>query len=132
MGMASIHEEISTTAAPEQVWDALRDVGAIHERVAPGFVVDTVLEDGARIVTFANGFVARELLVDVDDGARRLAYAVVGGQLTHHNGVFTVAVDGTGSRVTWRADLLPDAAAETVGGMMRDGIAVMKETFDRS
>lgn len=129
--MASIHEEITTTAAPEQVWDALRDVGAIHERVAPGFVVDTVLEDGARVVTFANGLIARELLVDVDDADRRLAYAVVGGELIHHNGVFTVLEEGAGSRVTWRADLLPDEAA-TMGGMMAAGIAVMKETFDRS
>ena len=31
--MASIHQEIVIGAAPERVWDAVRDVGAIHERL---------------------------------------------------------------------------------------------------
>lgn len=83
--MASIREAISIQARPEDVWAAVRDVGAVHKRLAPGFVVDTVLEKGARVVTFGNGLVARELIVDVDDEARRLAWSVVGGRMTHHN-----------------------------------------------
>jgi hypothetical protein len=84
--MASIRREILVENRPENVWAALRDVGAVHERLAPGFVVDTRLEEGARVVTFANGLVARELIVDIDDNARRLAWAVVGSpRLTHHN-----------------------------------------------
>jgi hypothetical protein len=55
--MAAIRKEILTAARPERVWDALRDVGALHTRLVPGFVVDTRLEPGARIVTFANGMV---------------------------------------------------------------------------
>ena len=43
-----------------------------NRRLAPGFVVDTRLEEGARIVTFANGLVARELIVDVDGGRKRV------------------------------------------------------------
>jgi hypothetical protein len=73
--MASIRREVSVAAGPAVVWDAIRDVGAVHERLAPGFVVDTKLEEGARLVTFGNGVVARELIVDVDDEARRLAWA---------------------------------------------------------
>src|SRR5687767_15787419 len=84
--MASIRRELLVQSDPEGVWAAIRDVGAVHERLAPGFVVDTRLEDGARIVTFANGLVARELIVDVDDEARRLVWSVVGSpRLTHHN-----------------------------------------------
>ncbi|HWN03271.1 MAG TPA: SRPBCC family protein, partial [Candidatus Dormibacteraeota bacterium] len=83
--MASIRREIHVEAGAEQVWDAIADVGAIHTRLAPGFVVDTRLEDGARVVTFGNGLVARELIVDVDHGSRRLVWAVVGGRPTHHN-----------------------------------------------
>src|SRR4051794_8779032 len=62
--MASIHKEILIDATPADVWDALRDFGALHTRLAPGFVLDTKLDGEARIVTFANGNVARELLVD--------------------------------------------------------------------
>jgi len=83
--MASIHREIHIDAPATEVWDAVRDVGAPHKRLAPGFLTDTRLEGDARIVTFANGLVARELIVDVDDTTRRLAWAVVGGRLTHHN-----------------------------------------------
>ena len=72
--MASIRREIPLAAGPDAVWDVVRDVGAVHTRFAPGFVVATTMEPGARVVTFANGMVARELIVDVDDEARRLAY----------------------------------------------------------
>src|SRR6266850_692586 len=46
--MASIHREIIIDARPAAVWDALRDVGAIHQRLAPGFVTDVRMEEGAR------------------------------------------------------------------------------------
>ena len=129
--MASIRKEILIDAPAEKVWDAVRDVGAVHRRLAPGFVVDTRLEDGARVVTFANGLVARELIVDVDDEARRLVWAVVGSRrLTHHNGSMQVLAEGdTRSRVVWIADLLPHEAAPDIAGLMEQGLAVMKKTL---
>ena len=57
--MATIHKEIEIERNKEFVWDAIRDVGAIHKRLVPGFVVDCRLEGDSRIVTFANGMVAR-------------------------------------------------------------------------
>src|SRR6266536_6354436 len=129
--MASIRREVSVEAGPVMVWDALRDVGAVHERLAPGFVVDTRLEEGARVVTFGNGMVARELIVDIDDEARRLVWAVVGGRLSHHNASLQVFADGERrSRVVWIADLLPNALAGTIGGMIEQGMAVMKRTLE--
>ena len=107
--MASIHKEILIDAPPADVWDAIRDVGAIHRRLAPGFVVDTRLDGDARVVTFGNGLVARELIVDTDDAARRLVWSVVGGPMTHHNASLQVfAEDDDRSRVVWIADLLPN------------------------
>jgi Polyketide cyclase / dehydrase and lipid transport len=130
--MASIRHEISIDARAEAVWAAVRDVGAVHERLAPGFVVDTRLEEGARVVTFGNGLVARELIVDLDDAARRLCWAVVGSpRLTHHNASLQVFADGEErSRVVWIADLLPDAAAATIRAMIEQGMAVMKKTLE--
>ena len=131
--MASIRKEIVIEASPKHVWDAVRDVGAVHERLAPGFVVDTRLEAGARVVTFANGLVARELIVDVDDEARRLAWAVVGSpRLTHHNASMQVFDDGDrGSRVVWIADLLPNEIAGTIAAMIEEGLGAMKKTLER-
>ena len=129
--MASIRREMLVEANPTEVWDAIRDVGAVHTRLAPGFVVDTRLEEGARVVTFANGLVARELIVDVDDEARRLVWAVVGGRPTHHNGSLQVFPEHRGrSRVVWIADLLPNELAAIIAGLMDQGMSVMKKTLE--
>ena len=129
--MASIRREIQVAARPEQVWDAVRDVGAIHQRLARGFVTDTRLDGDARLVTFANGMVVRELIVDVDDEARRCAWAAVGGRLTHHNASLQVfAHGGDGARVVWIADLLPNELAGYVTGMIEQGMAAMKQTLE--
>lgn len=129
--MASIRREIQLEAGAEQVWDAIADVGAIHTRLAPGFVVDTRLEDGARVVTFGNGLVARELIVDVDHRSRRLVWSVVGGRPTHHNASLQVLVEGERrSRVIWIADLLPDELASPIAALIDQGMAVMKRTLE--
>lgn len=62
--MASIHREVVLDATADEVWDAVRDVGALHTRLVPGFVVDTRVEESARIVTFANGMIVREPIID--------------------------------------------------------------------
>ena len=129
--MASIRREIHLEAGAEQVWDAIADVGAVHTRLAPGFVIDTRLEGGARVVTFGNGLVARELIVDVDHGSRRLVWAVVGGRPTHHNAsVQVVAEAERRSRVIWIADLLPNELASPIASLIDQGMAVMKKTLE--
>jgi carbon monoxide dehydrogenase subunit G len=129
--MASIRKEIPLAASPEAVWDVVRDVGAVATRFAPGFVVDVQMEPGARLVTFGNGMVVRETIVDLDETARRLVYSVASERLTHHNASFQVFPEGEGSRLIWIADVLPDAAAETVGAMMEEGAAAAKQALDR-
>jgi carbon monoxide dehydrogenase subunit G len=129
--MASIHKEVRLDAAPAEVWAAIRDVGAVHRRLAPGFVTDTHMDGDARIVTFANGMVVRELIVDVDDAARRLAYAAVGGRSTHHNASFQVFADGEhGSRLVWIADVLPHEVAKPITEMMEHGLRVVRQTLE--
>jgi carbon monoxide dehydrogenase subunit G len=131
--MASIRKDISIEASPEQVWGAVRDVSAVHRCLAPGFVVDTRLDGDARIVTFANGAVARELLVDLDDKARRLAYSVVDSplQMTHHHATMQVLPESANqSRLVWIADVWPNEAADRVGPMMEQGSLIMKRTLD--
>jgi Polyketide cyclase / dehydrase and lipid transport len=98
-------------------------VGAVHTRLARDFVVDTRLEGGSRVVTFANGEVVRERIVDIDDRTRRLAYAVVEWRTSHHNASFQVIPDGDRRcRVVWITDLLPDTIAELVEGFMEQGV----------
>jgi uncharacterized protein YndB with AHSA1/START domain len=131
--VAAIRKEIQIDAAPEQVWDALRDWGAIHERLVPGFVVDAELDGEDRIVTFFNGATAREVLIDLDDEQKRLVWSVVDGPYTHHNGAAQVFSDGEGgSRFVWIADLLPDEAGPPTSEMMERGVQTVKQTLEAS
>ena len=130
--MATIRKEIITRADPDDVWSALRDIGALHTRLVPGFVTNTRLEPGARIVTFGNGKVVRELIVSVDEREHRVVWSAVGGSLTHHNGSAQVLSNTKGeTKVVWIADFLPDEVTATIAAMMEQGIAIMKETLDR-
>lgn len=65
--MATITKSVDVAINPDQAWDAVRDWGHVHQRLCPGTLTDCVVEEGARTVTFANGLVARELIVAVDD-----------------------------------------------------------------
>lgn len=130
--MASIRKEILIEANPDDVWAAVRDFGAVHERLASGFVVDTRLEGDVRIVTFANGLVAREPLVDIDEEARRLVWAVVGGRTSHYNSSLQVFPDGEGgTRAIWITDLLPNEFAAPIRAMVEEGAAAIKRTLER-
>ena len=129
--MATIRKEITTTAKPDQVWAAIQDIGALHTRLVPGFVVDTKLEPGARIVTFANGITVRERIVTIDDQAKGLVWSVVSERFTHHNGSLQVFVNADGeTNVVWIADLLPDEAAGMSRQIMDHGMSAMKTALD--
>jgi len=131
--MASIHKEILIDASPDHVWDALRDFGALHTRLVPGFVTDTRLDGDARIVTFSNGTVARELLVDMDEKSHRLVYAVVGNErLKHHSASVQVFGESNGhSRVVWIADFLPNDIAPHIDAQMEAATRIMAPALAR-
>lgn len=130
--MASIRREFLIDARPEDVWAAVRDVGAVHRHLVPGVLTDAHLDGDARVVTFANGMVVRELIVDLDDKARRFAYAAVGGMLRHHNASWQVFAEGEGrSRFVWITDMLPNEAVGQISVLIDEGCRVMKQTLER-
>jgi hypothetical protein len=131
--MASIHKDIPIDAHPDEVWDAVRDFGAVHQRLAPGFVTDARLEDDARIVTFHNGTVARELKVDCDDARRRLVYAVISERVRHYSASVQVVPDGEASaRMIWIVDVLPNEIAPYIAGQMDQGVLAMQKALGRT
>ena len=130
--MATIHKEIQIERSKEFVWDAIRDVGAIHRRLVPGFVVNCKLEGDSRIVTFANGMVVRELIVDVDDKSCRHSWSARSEPLTHHNASIQVFSEGGEKcRVVWIADLMPNEVAGPIGEMIQEGLNTMKQTLQK-
>src|SRR5438067_12461100 len=128
--MASIHKDVPIRAPANHVWDAVRDFGALHTRLVPGFVLATHLEGEARIVTFANGTVARELLVDCDDTRRRLVYAVVSERVKQHSASVQVLPNGEArARLLWTVDLLPNEIAPYIEAQMDQGALAMQKAL---
>jgi hypothetical protein len=131
--MASIYKDISLDARPDDVWAAVRDYGAVHQRVAPGFVTDCKLDGDARIVTFANGNVAREVLVTMDDARKRLVYAVVSERVKQHSASIQIVADGDNrSRMIWITDVLPNEIAPYIDGQMDLVALAMQRQFRRN
>jgi hypothetical protein len=129
--MASIRKEVLIEARPEEVWDAVRDWGSLHQRLVPGFATDCRVEDDARIVTFFTGAVIKELFISCDDEHRRLAWSIVDGPYRHHNASVQVLDGGPGrTRFVWLADVLPDAAAERTAALMERGSQIAKATLE--
>ena len=131
--MASIRREVIIEVPADELWDRVRDVGALHTRLVAGFVTDCRLDGNARIVTFANGMVVREPIVDLNDNDRRLVWGAVGGQTSHYNASAQVFAEGANrSRLVWLVDLLPNELAPAITGMMEQGLAAMKKTVEGS
>jgi hypothetical protein len=129
--VASIRKEILVRRPREVVWDAIRDVGAIHRRLVPGFVTDCRLEGDSRYLTFANGMTIREIIVDVDDQNHRHVWSARGVPLTHHNASIQVFwEDDATCRLVWIADLLPNEVAGAIAEMIQQGLNTMKATLE--
>ncbi len=131
--MASIHKDITIDADPDHVWDAVRDFGAVHQRLGPGFAIDCRLDGNARIVTFHNGHVAREEFVDCDEARRRLVYAIIGGErVRHYNGSVQVSGNGEGkTRITWIIDVLPNEIAPYIESQMELAVVAMRKALEQ-
>ena len=129
--MASIRKELRLNVPPQDVWDAVRDIGAVHKRLCPGVLTDARLENDARIVTFANGLIVRERIVDLDDDARRFVWAAEGAPLTHHNASMQVFEDGDRhSRLVWITDILPNTIAGDIQALINQGADAIRQTLE--
>ena len=103
--MATIRREIIVAASPDAVWSIIRDLGAVHTRLAPGFVLDTRLEAGAY-------------------------WVAEGVQAEHHHASFEVLPHGpSGTRLVWITDVLPDTIAPDFEAMIEEGSAVIRRTL---
>jgi hypothetical protein len=131
--MATIRRTIDVAVPISEVWDAVRDFGALHERVAAGFATATRLEGEDRIVTFVNGSIYRERLISSDNELHRLAWTILDGPWTHHNGcVELFAASDHRTRFVWTTDLLPHDAVGATAAMVDRACEQIKLTLERN
>lgn len=132
--MATVIREIDIDAPAAGCWDALRDFGALDQRLATGFVTGTrMVSERDREVTFFTGAVARERLIGIDDEAMRLAYSVIEGPIgsTHHNTSAQIVPDGAGRcRFVWITDVLPDELSDRTAGFVEAGLKAIKARLE--
>jgi hypothetical protein len=131
--MASIRIEIDIEADAAQVWEVIGDWADGPARMAPGYVRSSRATDDVRVVTFADGFVARERLITRDDEARRIVYSLIGDTAApeHDNAVMRVVPDGPGRcRLHWARDVLPADAAQPLSAAMHEAAPIIKRALE--
>ncbi len=133
--MATIRKEIVIEANADQVWDAVSDIGAVHQRFVPGYTLDTQLDGNDRILYFPHGGVVRERIVSIDAETYRFSYAVVEGSnppLIHHHASFQVfAKDENESILVWITDFLPNHTEPEMRIRIDRASQVIKQTIEK-
>jgi hypothetical protein len=129
--MASIHHEVVVKMDTDEAWAALRQVGQAHRLFAP-VLVGGQLDGDIRTVSFANGMVVRERILDVDDQRKRVAYAVLDGPgLEFHHASMELLEEGPGRcRFRWITDFVPDNAAAALQPLIEQGSQALKKNLE--
>ena len=129
--MASITEQVSVAVDAQRAWQALRDVGRAHVLFAPVLVAGSIAGE-IRTVTFANGMVVRERILDVDEEHMRVAYAALEPQgMTHHHASMEVVEDGPGRcHFVWITDVHPAAVADSIRPLITEGAQALKKNLE--
>ncbi|HET9397040.1 MAG TPA: SRPBCC family protein [Nitrospiraceae bacterium] len=128
--MATIEKRAKLQVAADTVWQRLRDVGNAAT-IFPDVLSSSHAVDGARVVTFTNGMVVTELIVDIDDNARRLAYAAQGNGFLHHNASMQVIADSDEScTFVWITDFLPNELLDQISALIEAGVESFVKQWD--
>jgi len=129
--MASIHRQVAVEVDADEAWAALRLVGDAHKLFAP-VLVDGHLEGEIRTVRFANGMVARERIVDVDDERRRVAYSAMDAPgMSYHHASMQVVDAGPGRcQFIWITDFLPTDIRGNLAPLIEQGARALKNNLE--
>lgn len=131
--MATARAELRIAADADAVWKVVGDFETGPLKMPPGHVIECRTDWDIRTVVFADGTVARERLVAIEDSQRRIAYAVLGGTVKpeHDNASMQVVPLGYRScRLIWIHDVLPNDLAKALAAAMREGGPMIKATFE--
>lgn len=128
--MASIYRDAVIDVSADVAWAALRNVDAV-DRPFTGVLTGCTLEDDVRTVTFANGMVARERIVTVDDAHRRVVYSALNEAFVHHSSSMRIVPKGERQCLfIWISDVLPEQAAERITPLVDAGCQAIKKNLE--
>ena len=125
MAQGSVECELSVSA--DAAWAAVGDFGG-GDTIFPD--LDSLVLEGDDRILGMFGMEIRERLIEKDDAGRRLVYSIIDGvPLESHEGVVTVTENGTGSKVVWAYDVVPDEMAEILGATYAGALDQLKKHF---
>jgi len=127
--MGSVIRAVEIGIPIDKAWSLLRDFGAAAD-LFPDVLSGCEVSGDTRTVTFRNGATVVERLVTVDDQHHRVAYAVVGGDFTHHSASMRLTPSGEGVAFTWESDVLPDDRAARIMPLVEAGCASIKRSLE--
>jgi Polyketide cyclase / dehydrase and lipid transport len=130
--MASIIREVNINVGADAAWAAIRDVGAVHEKLAPGIVTHATVNAGMRHVVFANGLELDEWIIGIDEAARRMSYTVQNRAKHHQASMQVLPLGDRQCRFVWITDVLPDDAASRFASVMDQALPVIVQTLERN
>jgi Polyketide cyclase / dehydrase and lipid transport len=129
--MASIWWEETVETPADIAWQALRRTDQAHRLFSP-VLVDGNMEGDVREVTFSNGKIVQERIIDVDDQRRRLAYTVLNMFEHHSASMQIVPVDEETCRFVWITDFLPAERRETVLPLVQQGARALAANLEKA
>ncbi|WP_336967406.1 SRPBCC family protein [Sphingobium aromaticiconvertens] len=101
------------------------------DRLFAPVLAGCTMQDDIRTVTFANGLVASEQIVTIDDADRRFAYHVMGEMFEHHSASMQIVpVDDRSCRFIWISDFLPGDRVETVQPLVIAGASALARNME--
>jgi hypothetical protein len=131
--VASIHKQIAVAVDPDSAWRRLRTIERAHKLFAP-VLTECRLAGKIRTVSFANGMVVREQILDVDDEHRRVAYAALDAPgMTYHHASMQVIDGGPGRCVfVWVTDFLPPEVRDQIAPLIEHGAAAFRKNLEKA
>lgn len=129
--MATIRHHARIDATPDEVWQIVSDAGAISTWFP--IIDQSSAADGVRHCTLQDGGQLVEEIVTADDELRRFQYRITSGSmpLEFHLGTIDVLdVDGR-ALVVYSTDVAPDEVAESMDGILADGLGGLKAHVER-
>jgi Polyketide cyclase / dehydrase and lipid transport len=130
--MASIYRDLDVDVSAERAWGELRRVGEPDKLFAP-VLIGAQLNGDTRTVRFANGMIAQERILDVDDNRRRVAYTVLDGpgMTFHHASMQIVDAGPDRCRFVWITDFLPQEIGDSIMPLIEQGASALKSNLER-
>lgn len=121
--MASITKTIDLGTGSDKVWEVLRDPGRANELIT--FLGEVAVDGNTRVCALPGDDTLEELIVDIDDDARRFTYSIRRSPFgfTHHQASMQAIPEGEGTRLVWVTDFLPDEVRSAVDETLTAAVA---------